>query len=82
MSCDKVLDKLSEKLNSRRLVLEEHGFPKGAQSAPWPQEVQKSLVSIGLRIPRTTLAWILTTAIAWLSKSPVGQTWEAYSNVG
>ena len=48
MSCDQVLDKLSEKLNSRVLVEEEHGFQKGAQCAPWPQELQKSLAWIGL----------------------------------
>ena len=29
MSCDEDLDKLSEKLNSRRLVQEEDGFQKG-----------------------------------------------------
>ena len=28
MSCDEALDKLSEKLNSRLLVQEEHGVPK------------------------------------------------------
>ena len=42
MSCDQVLDKLSEKLNSRLLVQEEHGFQKGAQFAPWPQEQKKA----------------------------------------
>ena len=41
MSCDQALDKLSEKLNSRLLVQEEHGFQKGAQCAPWPQEQKK-----------------------------------------
>ena len=34
MSCDQALDKLSEKLNSRLLVQEEHGFQKGGQCAP------------------------------------------------
>ena len=36
MSCDQDLDKLSEKLNSRLLVQEEHGVQKGggAQCAP------------------------------------------------
>ena len=44
MSCDQALDKLSEKLNSRRLVQEEHGFQKGgAQCPPWPQELKKKL---------------------------------------
>ena len=33
-SYDPALDKLSEKLNSRLLVQEEHGFQKGAQCAP------------------------------------------------
>ena len=41
MSCDQVLAKLSEKLYSRLLVQEEHGFQKGAQCAPWPQELKK-----------------------------------------
>ena len=48
MSYDQALDKLSEKLNSRLLVQEEHGFQKGAQSAPWPEEQKKSLAWIGL----------------------------------
>ena len=48
MSCDQDLDKLSEKLNSRLLVQEEHGFQKGAQCAPWPQEQKKCLAWIGL----------------------------------
>ena len=33
-ACDQDLDKLSEKLNSRLLIEEEHGFQKGAQYAP------------------------------------------------
>ena len=33
VSCDQALDKLSEKLNNRVLVQEEHGFQKGAQCA-------------------------------------------------
>ena len=41
MSCDQDLDKLSEKLNSRLLGQEEHGFQKGAEYAPWPQEQKK-----------------------------------------
>ena len=41
MSCDQDLDKLSEKLNSRLLVQEEHGIQKGAQCAHWPQEQKK-----------------------------------------
>ena len=41
--------KLSEKLNSRLLVQEEHGFQKGGtMCAPWPQELKKSLAWIGL----------------------------------
>ena len=32
-SCDQALDKLSEKLDSRLLVQDEHGFQKGAQCA-------------------------------------------------
>ena len=47
VSCDKALDKLSEKLNSRLLVEEEHGFQKGAQCAP-----------PGRRSSKTNLAWI------------------------
>ena len=38
---DQVLDKLSEKLNSRLLVQEEHGFQKGAQCAPLAAGAQK-----------------------------------------
>ena len=34
MSWDQALDKLSEKLNSKLLVQEEHGFQKGAHFAP------------------------------------------------
>ena len=41
MSCDQALDKLSEKLNSRLLVQEEHGFQKGAQCAPLAAGSQK-----------------------------------------
>ena len=42
MSCDQALDKLSEKLNSRLLVQEEHGFQKGgAQCAPLAAGAQK-----------------------------------------
>ena len=41
MSCDQALDKLSEKLKSRLLVQEEHGFQKGAQCAPWPKDQKK-----------------------------------------
>ena len=43
MSCDQALDKLSEKLNSKLLVQEEHGFQKGAQCARWPRKPKKSL---------------------------------------
>ena len=50
VSCDQAFDKLSEKFNSRLLVQEEHGFQKGAQCAPWPQEQKKSLPWIGLKI--------------------------------
>ena len=43
MSCDidQALDKLSEKLNSRQLVQENHGFQKGAQCAPLAAGAQK-----------------------------------------
>ena len=41
MSCDQALGKLSEKLNSRLLVQEEHGFQKGAQGAPLAAGAQK-----------------------------------------
>ena len=41
MSCDQALDKRSEKLNSRLLVQEEHGFQKGAQCAPLAAGAQK-----------------------------------------
>ena len=48
-SCDQALDKLSEKLNSRLLVQEEHGFQKGAQCAPLAAGAKKlSLAWIGL----------------------------------
>ena len=40
----------SEKLTSRRLIPEEHDFQKGAQCASWPQELQKSLAWIGLKV--------------------------------
>ena len=48
MSYDQALDKLSEKLNSRLLVQEEHGFQKGAQCAPMATGAKKSLAWIGL----------------------------------
>ena len=35
-------EKLSEKLNSRLLVQEEHGFKRGHIVPPWPQEIQKA----------------------------------------
>ena len=41
-SCDQAPDKLSEKLISRLLVQEQHGFQKGAQWAPWPQDKKKA----------------------------------------
>ena len=41
VSYDQDLNKLSEKLNSGLLVQEEHGFQKGAQCAPCPQEQKK-----------------------------------------
>ena len=41
MSCDQTLDKLSEKLSSRLLVQEEHGFQKGAKCAPLATGAQK-----------------------------------------
>ena len=42
MSCDQALDKLSEKLNSRLLVQEEHSFQKGAQCASLAAGAQKN----------------------------------------
>ena len=42
VSCDQALDKLSEKLNRRLLVQEEHGFQKAAQCVPWPHEQKKA----------------------------------------
>ena len=50
MSCDQALDKLSEKLNSRLLVQEEHGFQKGGTMCPLAAGAQKSLAWIGLNI--------------------------------
>ena len=44
--CEEALDKLSEKLNSRLLVQEEHGFQNGAQCAPLATGDQKSLAWI------------------------------------
>ena len=41
MSCDQTLDKLSEKLNSRLLVQEEHCFQEGAQCATLATEAPK-----------------------------------------
>ena len=41
MLCDQALGKLSEKLNSRLLVEEEHGFLKGAQCAALATGAQK-----------------------------------------
>ena len=43
MSCDQALDKLSEKLHSRLLLQEKHGFQKGAQCAPLATGDQKKL---------------------------------------
>ena len=48
VSCDQALDKLLEKLNSRLLVQEKHGFQKGAHCAPLASGAQKSLAWIGL----------------------------------
>ena len=39
--CDQALDKLSEKINSRLLVQEEHGLQKEAQCAPRAAGTQK-----------------------------------------
>ena len=39
-----------KKLYSWLLVQEEHGFQKGAQCAPWPEELKKSLAWIGLML--------------------------------
>ena len=41
VSCDQALDKLSEKLNGRPFVQEEHGFKRGHNVPPWPQEQKK-----------------------------------------
>ena len=49
MSYDLTLDKLSEKLKSKLLVQEEHGFQQGAKCAAWLQELQKSQAGIRLR---------------------------------
>ena len=57
MSCDQDLDKLLEKLNSRRLVQEEHGFPKGAQCAACPQEQKKpGLDRVNMMVNNSDLA--------------------------
>ena len=47
MSYDQALDKLSEKLISRLLVQEEHGFQKGGTMCP-----------LGARAKKKCLAWI------------------------
>ena len=44
MSWHQALDKLSEKLNSKLLVQEEHGFQKGAQFAPLAAGAQEKPV--------------------------------------
>ena len=44
------MDKLLEKFKGKRLVKEEHGFPKGHNVPPWPQELKKGLAWIGLRV--------------------------------
>ena len=41
MSCDQALDKLSEKLNSRLLVQEKHGFQRGGTMCPLAVGAQK-----------------------------------------
>ena len=41
MSVDEGLDKLSEKLNSRLLVQEEHGFERGHNVPPGPRSKKK-----------------------------------------
>ena len=41
VSCDQALDKLSEKLNSRLLVQEEHGFQKGHNVPPGHRSSKK-----------------------------------------
>ena len=42
VSCDQALDKLSEKLNSRLLVHEEHGFQRGGTLCPLATGDQKN----------------------------------------
>ena len=54
MSCNQALDKLSEKLNSRLLVQEKHGFQKGAQCAPLAAGAQKKP---GLDKVNSALLW-------------------------
>ena len=57
MSCDQALDKLSEKLNNRLLVQEEHGFQKeGKMCPPGRRSSKKSLAWIGLSV-KSTLQW-------------------------
>ena len=41
-SCGQALAKPSEKFYFRTLEKEEHGFQKGAQGAPWSQELKKA----------------------------------------
>ena len=60
VSCDQALDKLSEKLNSKLLVQEEHGFQKGALCTPWPQELKKGLAWIVLNWSMQTLLTVVT----------------------
>ena len=72
------MDKLSEKLNSRLLVQKEHGFQKGAQCAPWPQDLKKSLAWIGLRGQKddtaAEVAGAKISGILGLAKRPKGNT--------
>ena len=42
VSCDPALDKVSEKLNSRLLVQEEHGFQKGHNMPPGHRSKKKA----------------------------------------
>ena len=82
MSWDKVLGKLSEKLNSRLLVQEEHGFQKGAQGAPWPQELKKSLAWYGvlkMMIRSKKKARLLFLRSFWGQAQDIFVSWNAFT---
>ena len=66
MSCDQALDKLSEKLNRRLLVQEEHCFQKGAQSAPLAAGAQKKP---GLDRVKPPKEWTVFLALNYIMKN-------------